>query len=87
MPDDLLWEIIFKAKSLSSLGGASIRPKDKLEEVMQNGLVRGHAYSIIQTYELTMSENGMYENFRDWKERPIANNIKLIKLEKFFILF
>lgn len=80
LPDNLLWEIIFKARSLSSLGGASIRPTDKLEEVMRNGLVRGHAYSILETYELTMSENGMYEHFREWKDRPIPNSLKLIKL-------
>ena len=81
MEPNKLWEFIFESYAHKSLASASIEVKGgkKLEGVEDNGLVLGHAYGILQVYEL-LNKNGSFSALRQPKEPAGDKSIKLLKL-------
>lgn len=78
-----LWELMFKSYQIKSLMSCAANPKptQKLEDQTSNGLVVGHAYSILALYEI-YSKNGTNNALRGPNESAGDPN-KTIKLLRF----
>ncbi|CAF1074938.1 unnamed protein product [Brachionus calyciflorus] len=81
---NILWELMFKAASLKSLFScdALVNSNQKMEQKVNNGLVLGHAYSIIQIYEI-LNVGGQFSEFRlSSGKKPDASDktIRLLKI-------
>ena len=70
---------------MKSLVGASINVRDgaNIEGRLANGLVMGHAYSVLDAFEL-ISENDQYSKQRtSYSDSQDNKNIKLLKYSNF----
>ena len=76
---NVLWEIIFKSFEMKSLLGASINVQGGNQEGrLFNGLVMGHAYSILDAFEL-ISNNGQFNELRkSYADNQESKDIKLL---------
>ncbi|CAF0992683.1 unnamed protein product [Brachionus calyciflorus] len=79
-----LWELMFKAAGIKSLFScaADVRPNQRMEQRTNNGLVVGHAYSIIQLFEI-LNVGGQFSEFRlstGKKPDPSVKTIRLLKI-------
>ena len=78
LPANTLWEALFKAIEMKSLAGASTDSKEV--KTLDNGLSMGHAYSVLDVFELIMSGEGKYDSLRkSYSDDTNKNDIKLIK--------
>lgn len=68
-----LWELMFKSHNLKSLSScaANVKAGQKMEGKQPNGLVVGHAYSLMTVYEI-YSKNGQLNTFRGATE-PLSH--------------
>ena len=74
---------MFKAFQMNSLAGAAMndKPGQDREATLPNGLVTGHAYSILDAFELISGNNGVYDSLRrSYTIKPSPNDIRLLKL-------
>lgn len=62
---NILWELMFRSKHLKALlsCAADVNKNQKMEQETQNGLVVGHAYTILALYEI-IKVNGQFNEFR-----------------------
>jgi hypothetical protein len=78
-----LWDLLIKASSVKSLIGCSIDDlSGKTEQKKSNGLITGHAYSILGAYEV-FNNDGKFDilaKLRGRSEPVQANSLKLLKL-------
>lgn len=84
---DSLWKIIFQSFSEKSLVGATIDVRDgRGDEYSQdNGLTLGHAYSVLNAYEI-LDNDGEYKLRESADEESPENSIKLLKYFQLCIL-
>lgn len=85
---DSLWKILFQSFSQKSLVGATIDMRDgKGDQYSKdNGLTLGHAYTVLNAYEL-LNNNGEYSLRNSTDEESQENSIKLLKyFPHFFII-
>ena len=73
--DEALWNLLFKSTCIKSIMGCSIDTPSgkKQEETTSNGLVVGHAYTIVKAIEI------VGDKLRDFKEPTQNDSIKLLK--------
>lgn len=74
--DEALWNLLFKSTCIKSIMGCSIDTPSgkKQEETTSNGLVVGHAYTIVKAIEI------VGDKLRDFKEPTQNDSIKLLKV-------
>ena len=80
-----LWEAIFKAFELKSLIGSSVnhdmsKPLAVTNGITANGLVMGHAYSVLNAVELLSNGNQFDELVTEFRDTRSTNDVRLIKL-------
>lgn len=70
-----LWDLLFKSTSIKSIMGCTIDQMSgqKTEGTIENGLVVGHAYTIMKVVEI------IDDKLRTIKEPTDKNSIKLLK--------
>ncbi len=75
----MLWELIFKSIEMKSLISAST-DEEASYEAQKYGIYSGHAYSVLDAFEILADENGVYNELR--KSHSDKQNGKKIKLLK-----
>ena len=75
----MLWELIFKSLEMKSLIGAST-DEEASAEALKYGISSGHAYSVLDCFELLSDQNGLYNELRkSYSDKQEGNNVKLLK--------
>ena len=76
----ILWEMLFRSFSFNSLGSSSIERNGRAsEQVQANGLVVGHAYSILKVLEI-VNANGSFSSLRSTLNASSASSSSSLKL-------
>lgn len=80
MDVNTLWEIIFKSFERRSLAGAFINTSGATrEQVQSNDLVLGHAYCVLEAFEILPNGN-QYDSLRRTASEPGSpKSIKLLR--------
>ena len=82
LTDAILWDAMFKAFKLNSLAGAAmnVKPGMNQEGVLPNGLVMGHAYSLLDAFALIPNSSGKYDSLeKSYAAKAQSNEIRLLK--------
>jgi hypothetical protein len=75
----ILWELIYKSLEMKSLISAST-DEEASYEAQKYGICSGHAYSVLDAFEILEDENGIYNDLRkSYIDKPEGNKIKLLK--------
>lgn len=74
-----LWELIFTSIEMKSLISAST-DEEASYEAQKYGICSGHAYSVLDAFEILADENGVYNELRtSHSDKQDGNKIKLLK--------
>lgn len=78
-----LWKIIYKSFAEKSLIGATIDERDGRgdEYTQDNGLTLGHAYTVLNAFEI-LNNNGEYKMRELASEESTENSIKILRYIK-----
>ena len=81
---NMLWVVLLKAFDMKSLAGASSNTNSQLSSSIGNGISSGHAYSVLDAFELVQpqSSNNKITSIRKSYEDEIETNKKNIRLVK-----